>query len=149
MSLGLSGYGLSHSDIGGYTTLDGVLTRSEELLLRWAEYSAFTPLMRTHEGNKPDLNHQIFSSNETLIKFGRLTAIYSTLAPYHKEIVQLVSTDGLPAMRPLFLHYPNDENVFDVEYQYLYGPDLLVAPVLEPNAVRIFFSFNSKCTIQY
>jgi hypothetical protein len=50
LSLGLSGFGLSHSDIGGYTTLNGILTRSEELLLRWAEYSVFTPLMRTHEG---------------------------------------------------------------------------------------------------
>lgn len=51
LSLGLSGFGLSHSDIGGYTTLNGILTRSEELLLRWAEYSVFTPLMRTHEGS--------------------------------------------------------------------------------------------------
>ena len=136
--MGLSGYGLSHSDIGGYTTLDGILTRSEELLLRWAEYSAFTPLMRTHEGNKPDLNHQIFSSNETLKHFGRLTAIYSSLTPYHKEIVQLVSTDGLPAMRPLFLHYPNDLETFDIEYEYLYGGELLVAPVVEPSVVNIF-----------
>lgn len=48
--MGLSGFGLSHSDIGGYTTLPVILTRSKELLLRWAEYSVFTPLMRTHEG---------------------------------------------------------------------------------------------------
>ena len=50
LSLAVSGMGLSHSDIGGYTTskLFGV-TRSKELLLRWAEYSMFTPVMRTHE----------------------------------------------------------------------------------------------------
>lgn len=50
LSLGLSGFGLSHSDIGGFTTIDIFVTRSRELLLRWAEYSVFTPLMRTHEG---------------------------------------------------------------------------------------------------
>jgi alpha-glucosidase len=64
--LGLSGFGLSHSDIGGYTTLNGILTRSEELLLRWAEYSVFTYLMRTHEGKiqgKILIGQLKFSSN--------------------------------------------------------------------------------------
>ena len=60
LSLAVSGMGLTHSDIGGYTgsALFG-LTRSKELLLRWAEYSAFTPVMRTHEGNEPEANHQV------------------------------------------------------------------------------------------
>jgi alpha-glucosidase (family GH31 glycosyl hydrolase) len=49
----LSGY------VGGYTgSALFNLTRSKELLLRWAEYAAFTPLMRTHEGNQPAANHQ-------------------------------------------------------------------------------------------
>ena len=50
LSLAVSGMGLTHSDIGGYTGsgLFG-LVRSKELLLRWAEYSMFTPVMRTHE----------------------------------------------------------------------------------------------------
>ena len=39
---------------------------------------------------------------------------------------------GLPAMRPLFLHYPDDAEAYDVLYEYLYGYDLLVAPVLKP-----------------
>ena len=59
LSLAVSGMGLSHSDIGGYTSfpqLSNVLQdppiRNKELLLRWAEYSVFTPLMRTHEGNR-------------------------------------------------------------------------------------------------
>ena len=43
--------GLTHSDIGGYTGEPLVgLIRSKELLLRWTEYAAFTPVMRTHEG---------------------------------------------------------------------------------------------------
>lgn len=60
LSLATGGMGLSHSDIGGYTT-EPILncTRSKELLLRWAEYSLFTPVMRTHEGNMPEDNHQV------------------------------------------------------------------------------------------
>ena len=60
LSLAVSGMGLSHSDIGGYTGSAAFnVTRSKELLLRWAEYAAFTPLMRTHEGNQPAANHQV------------------------------------------------------------------------------------------
>ena len=170
--MGLSGYGLSHSDIGGYTTLNVILTRSEELLLRWAEYSVFTPLMRTHEGkyitnrtpcvfhiylriyrllnifietflgNKPELNHQVYSTNETLKSFARLTAIYTSLLPYHKDVISQVSL-GIPAMAPLFLHYPEDLDSFEVQYEYLYGSDLLVAPVLEPNVVSKTANFIS------
>ena len=50
LSLGLSGMGRTHFDVGGYTTFVIVLERSKELLLRSAEYAAFTPVMRTHEG---------------------------------------------------------------------------------------------------
>lgn len=44
----MTGHGLHHSDIGGYTTLFD-MKRSKELLLRWCDFSAFTPMMRTHE----------------------------------------------------------------------------------------------------
>ena len=54
LSLATSGMGLTHSDIGGYTGEPLVgLIRSKELLLRWTEYAAFTPVMRTHEGMRP------------------------------------------------------------------------------------------------
>src|SRR5215203_10922 len=69
LSSGLSGYSLEHSDIGGYTALDNPLLtyhRSKELLLRWIELGAFTTVFRTHEGNIPEVNHQIYSDRETL-----------------------------------------------------------------------------------
>lgn len=88
-----------------------------------------------YAGNMPDLNHQIYSDNETLRDFGRLTRMYTNLAPYHKEVVGQVSSEGIPAMRPLFIQYPNDLETFDIQYEYMYGEDLLVAPVLEPRVV--------------
>ena len=55
-SSGLMGIGIHHSDIGGYTTLRG-MKRSKELFQRWTEMAAFTPIMRTHEGNRPAEDH--------------------------------------------------------------------------------------------
>ena len=68
LSLAVSGMGLSHSDIGGYTAVPQIPVlgpvRSKELLLRWAEYAAFTPVMRTHEGNRPVENYQVKSRSK-------------------------------------------------------------------------------------
>jgi alpha-glucosidase len=58
LSSGLVGNAYHHSDIGGYTSLFGNV-RTPELLMRWAEMAAFTPVMRTHEGNRPRENVQI------------------------------------------------------------------------------------------
>ncbi len=61
LNSGLSGFGLNHSDIGGYTAVDIVLVeqflRKKELLLRWIEMSAFSdPIMRSHPSSAPDTN---------------------------------------------------------------------------------------------
>merc|ERR1711971_608283 len=85
LSLATSGMGLTHSDIGGYTGsgLFG-LVRTKELLLRWAEYSVFSPIMRTHEGNEPESFHQFYSDEDTMLQFGRLTQIFTSLKNYTK-----------------------------------------------------------------
>ncbi|ODN02052.1 Alpha-glucosidase YihQ [Orchesella cincta] len=136
LSAGMSGMGLSHFDIGGYTTLSVLgLVRRKELLLRSAEYAVFTPVMRTHEGNQPAWNHQVYTDADTWQKFGRLTRMYKMLSNYTRAVVRENSQLGIPAMRPLFLHYETDEGSFQDWHEYLYGKDLLVAPVLYPNAV--------------
>jgi alpha-D-xyloside xylohydrolase len=53
------------------------------------------------------------------------------LRPYILEQMARASQDGTPMMRPLFIDFPQDENCYLVEDQYMFGPDLLVAPVLE------------------
>ncbi|MCG8501795.1 MAG: alpha-glucosidase [Firmicutes bacterium] len=130
LSLGMSGFGISHSDIGGFTTILDV-KRTKELFMRWAELSAFTPIMRTHEGNRPDDNWQFDSDEETLLHFARLSRIYSHLRPYLKKAVQENAEKGLPVMRHPYIHYENDEVVHTLKYQYLLGRDLMVAPVYQ------------------
>lgn len=141
LSLAVSGMGLSHFDIGGYTTQAPVLVRTQELFLRSAEYAVFTPVMRTHLGNKPESNHQFYSSNDTLTQFARLTQLHARLAPYTRAQVYDNSNNGTPVQRPLFLHFPQEEEAWDTQHQYLYGPDLLVAPVTEKRqaAVNTYF----------
>lgn len=128
LSVGMVGNALTHSDIGGYTTLHG-LKRSKELFMRWAEMGAFTPFMRTHEGNRPADNHQFDTDMETLKHLARMTKVYKKLVPYTKDIVAAASEKGIPVQRPLFMHYEDDKETYDIQYQYLYGPDILVAPV--------------------
>ncbi|WDZ81759.1 alpha-glucosidase (plasmid) [Ensifer adhaerens] len=128
LSSGLLGNAYHHSDIGGYTSLFGNV-RTPELLMRWAEMAAFTPVMRSHEGNRPRENVQIDQDPEVLAHFARMTSIYVHLAPYLKALSNEASTRGLPVQRPLFLHHEDDRATYAIQDAYLYGADLLVAPV--------------------
>ncbi|MBU1079822.1 MAG: alpha-glucosidase, partial [Spirochaetes bacterium] len=134
LSLAVCGHGVHHSDIGGYTTLFG-MRRTKELLLRWAEFSAFTPMMRSHEGNRPGDNWQFDSDDATLDALARLGRLFVALKPYRKAVLAQNAREGVAAMRPLFFHYESDPASFRIKDQYLLGRDLLVAPVMEEGAV--------------
>ncbi|XP_055958322.1 sulfoquinovosidase [Patella vulgata] len=130
LNMGLSGVGITHFDIGGYTTFAPLLVRREELLLRSAEYAAFGPVFRTHQGNQPKENVQFYSTPEISDKFARLTHIFKTLKNYTKIVLNDTVTSGVPAYKPLFFNYPDDVRCYNVTYQFLYGNDLLIAPVI-------------------
>lgn len=133
LSAGLVGNPYSHSDCGGYTSLLGNV-RSEELLMRWCELAAFAPVMRSHEGNRPDDNLQYDSSSELLACFARWSRVHAALAPYVRALSDEAAATGLPLQRPLFLEHPDDPGLFAVQDQYLYGADMVVAPVIEQGA---------------
>lgn len=128
LSAGMMGCGLSHCDIGGYTSLFDNC-RTKEVFLRWAEMAAFSPVMRTHEGNRPDTNFQYYDDEDCMRRLARLVDVYTMLAPYLKELVAENAAKGTPVQRPLFLHYEDDERSYTEQFEYLLGPDLLVAPV--------------------
>lgn len=128
LSLGMSGYGIHTSDIGGYTALYG-MRRTKELFQRWTDFAIFTPIMRTHEGNRPTDNWQFDSDEETISHFAWATVIHAELKDYIKDILHENADRGIPSMRPLFLHYEDDENTYNLKYQYMFGKDLVVAPV--------------------
>lgn len=129
LSLSLMGNGLTHFDIGGYTSMFGN-KRNEEVLLRSLEYSVFTPYMRTHEGNRPTDNFQYDESETSLKQFARFSNLRSELLPYIRSVVEENATTGMGAIRPLFMHY-DEKECLDITYEYLFGRDMLVAPVYE------------------
>lgn len=134
LSGGLSGISLNHSDIGGYTTIPSPIKdyfRSKELFLRWSELNVFSPVFRTHEGNRPAKNHQPYSDPETIQAFARYGKMHFALKEYFKFLNKEASESGLPILRPLVLSYPTDPNVAGLQEQFLVGEDLLVFPVLE------------------
>ncbi|WP_073974980.1 alpha-glucosidase, partial [Erythrobacter donghaensis] len=134
LSSGLVGNAFSHSDVGGYTSLFGNV-RSEELILRWYELGAFSPVFRTHEGNRPDDNLQIDSSPALIAGFIRWSRAHAALAPYVQHLAAEARATGLPTQRALFLHHPQDRETFTIQDQFLYGADVLVAPVIEAGAM--------------
>ena len=134
LSLSVCGFGLAHSDIGGYTSFFN-LRSSEELYMRWCEMNAFTPIMRGHEGLNPDLNAQFDTSQAILEHGAKFAKIHKALKPYLKEAVKYNSKTGVGVIRPLFFYY-DEEQAYNECYEYLLGRDILVAPVIKEGASK-------------
>jgi alpha-glucosidase len=131
---GFSGIALNHSDIGGYTSLSvgGVgFVRERELLERWSELAAFTAVMRTHEGNQPDANAQVYSDEQAMEHFARMTRLHRALAGYRRTLFAEAEARGWPVVRHLAMHHPDVDEAWAIDDEFLLGADVLVAPVLE------------------
>ncbi len=129
LSLAMSGFGITHSDAGGYTSVMH-MKRSKELLMRWEEMNSFSPLLRTHEGNRPSLNVQFDADEELLRHMAKCSRMHASLKPYLKDLVRQTAEKGTPVIRPLFYHY--DEGMaYEIKSEYLLGRDVLVCPVIK------------------
>ena len=143
LSGGISGSPLWHSDIGGYTSINAVVknyVRPPELNTRWAQMQAFGVMMRTHEGNRPAANQQVYDTPETRAAFAEASKIYAALYPYRKTVIDAAVATGVPAIRPTWMVYP-DTAAADAELQFFLGDHLLVAPVLAEGADSVSVSF--------
>lgn len=135
LSLGFSGVEFSHWDTGGYTSLLW-MKRTPELFMRWVELSAFSLIMRTHEGNRPDNNVQ-FDTNRGILKhFIWMTNVHYMLKDYLKNEIVKSKLEKLPVMRHICLNYPKDQQCYLQQYEYLLGEDLLIAPILHKGSTE-------------
>ncbi len=141
LSGGISGMSINHTDIGGFTTLITPLyklVRKKELMLRWMEYAAFTPIFRTHDGNYANsLVYQFYDDEAGYSHFARMAKIHQNLFWYFKLLEREACQRGTPMMRALWLHYPQDRACRKIKSQYLLGEDLLVTPVLRNGASSV------------
>ena len=111
------------------------MRRSEELYMRWCEMNAFSPLLRSHEGNNPDLNAQFDASETVLTHQTHMARIHRLLKPYLQSAVKYNAETGVGVVRPLFFYYDEDRAYRECT-EYLLGRDILVAPVLKKGAVK-------------
>ena len=136
---GLSGFSLGHSDIGGYTSLNKTLDslnfsifRTKELLLRWIEMSTYSDvIMRTHPSNKPVLNYQVFSDNNTAQFLAFFVNQHVKLGPYKRQLIAEAASTGVPVTRSLFLNYPLDLTARKIVDQFMLGDHVLMAPIFK------------------
>ncbi len=135
LSSGLLGNAYHHSDIGGYTSLFGN-RRTKEVFDRWVDMATFTSMMRTHECNRPSENFQFDQDAGTMAHLARMTNIHRYLKPYLKSLSQEASEKGYPVQRPLFTHFEHDINTYDIQDEYMFGADMLVAPVHQKGATE-------------
>lgn len=133
LNLGLAGIALYGSDIGGYQNNFGPAS-TKELYFRWTTLGALSPVMRTHHGTWATLNWAFNSDAETTAHFARWSQFHTQLWPYLRYAAQQAHDHGLPIMQVLPLAYPQDPAVWHLSDEYLFGPSLLVAPVLVEGA---------------
>ncbi len=125
MGMGLSGLSFVGSDIGGFAKAP-----SAELLTRWLQTGVFYPFMRMHtEIGSPDQEPWSYGVRHEAVNRRAIELRYELL-PHVYNAMREASETGVPAMRPLMLEYPKDPKALAIYDQFLFGADLLVAPVL-------------------
>ncbi len=127
MNLGLSGMPFVGADIGGF----GGDTNGE-LLARWTQVGAFYPFCRNHAAAGTRSQEPWTFGHEVEAICRKYISVRYQLLPYLYTLFHEASQTGAPIMRPLMWHYPKDPNTFNLNDQFMLGPDLIVAPVLAP-----------------
>jgi alpha-glucosidase len=124
-NMGLSGFSFIGADIGGFAEAP-----SPELFTRWLQTGVFYPFMRTHTTfGTPDQEPWSYGPEHEAINRRAIEMRYQLL-PEVYTVMEEASRTGLPALRPLLLEYPEDEKTYQRQDEFLFGRDLLVAPVL-------------------
>jgi alpha-glucosidase (family GH31 glycosyl hydrolase) len=126
-----SGFSNWSHDVGGYLGERLVSRCPGELLVRWAWFGCFTPLMQAH-GRFPQ--EAWGYDGQTLDAYRAAVLLHERLVPYVRAAAATAARAGLPIVRPLMLSDPGDARGWSLADQYGYGPALWVAPVLEQGA---------------
>jgi len=145
LNMAMAGIPWWTTDIGGFYGGDPNDPVFRELIVRWFQFGALCPIFRLHGNrlpNPPDANkcpayeltggaNEIWSFGERAYEILRdLLSLRERLRSYIMAQSRRAHEEGVPIMRPLFFDFPEDDTAYEVEDGYMFGPDLLVAPVL-------------------
>jgi oligosaccharide 4-alpha-D-glucosyltransferase len=129
LTMGMNGLGYIHSDAGGFAL--GV--KDDELYTRWLQFAVFTPILRPHGSGIP--SEPVYWSENTQDIVRTYMKLRYALLPYNYTLAYQNASTGSPLMRPLFYVYSNDAEACKVEDEYMWGDNLLVAPVIQKGAL--------------
>ncbi|MBP1903767.1 alpha-D-xyloside xylohydrolase [Paenibacillus turicensis] len=146
LSMAMSGIPWWNSDIGGFFSGDIESSYFRELIVRWFQFGLFSPIMRLHGARTRSENHvpkhpgiieQSGGDNE-IWAFGddnypilkKLIELRERMKPYTKKYMDIAEQTGKPIMRPMFFDFYADEVCYTLEDQYMYGEDILFAPIV-------------------
>jgi alpha-D-xyloside xylohydrolase len=143
LNMAMCGIPWWNTDIGGFWGADTTSDEFRELIIRWFQYGVFCPVMRIH-GNrnrhgekKRDVKEATGDPNE-IWSFGErnfgilkdLVFLRERLRPYIEKQMETASKKGYPVIRPMFFEYPDDEICYTLGEQYMFGSDILFAPIV-------------------
>lgn len=149
ISMGVAGIAWWGTDIGGFLGGYSESEEFKELLVRWFEWSVFCPILRMHGARQPfekmeeeyrkgvrqftsGQPNEIYSYGEEVYGILRkYVMIREKLKGYIAGLMKEAHENGMPLIRALFLEYPWQEASWEVQEEYLFGKDILVAPVLK------------------
>jgi len=142
LGLSISGVTFIGADVGGfakYVPGDGgsrLFTLTPELLVRWYEWAIFFPLLRNHaDVASPDQEPWAFGPR-ALELIRDLLRLRARLTPYLYSLMWISHINGEPIVRPLVYEFPNDDEVMNIDDEFMLGPFMLVAPMLNNGTSR-------------
>lgn len=125
-NMGLSGLVFIGTDVGGFGA-----DATPELMCRWVQVGCFSPLFRNHSSKGSTRQEPWLFGEEPLNINRKYIELRYRLLPYLYDLFHETEQNGMPVIRPLVLHYEQDEAVRDINDEFLFGEHMLVAPVVE------------------
>lgn len=124
------GYGYWSHDIGGHAS--GDLDSDAELYTRWLQFGIFSPILRTHSAKISSIERRFWMYPNELPHMLDLINFRYALAPYTYTMARKTYDDGISLCRPMYYDYPNQDEAYEYKYQYMYGDQMIFAPIHKP-----------------
>lgn len=144
LQMGMQGLAYMHSDLGGFA--GAVL--DDELYVRWLQYGVFQPIFRPH-AQEAVASEPVFRSDRAKVLAREAVWLRYAMLPYNYTIAFDNQQTGMPLMRPLFFAEPNGGEGGDRASTYLWGPDFLVTPIVQPGATRAEVYFPNSGSVWF
>ena len=132
LSLAASGFSFWSHDIGGF---EG--TPEPDIFKRWIAFGLLSSHSRLHGSNSYRVPWLVDEESVDVLR--QFTEQKMRLMPYLAKSAEESYAEGIPLMRPLFMEFPEDPACAHLDRQYMLGPDLLVAPVMDPSGTVSFY----------